>query len=59
MQDISIRLARATFANMINKVAFGEKAYKITRYGKPIAVMISIDKWNEIEKLIQVVKIVE
>ena len=59
MEKVTIKLARSDFGNILNFVAFGNKTYQITRYGKPVAMIISIDQWNEMQKILSRVKIID
>lgn len=51
MEEVSVKVARENFADIVNFVAFGKKNYQINKYGKPVAVVISIDQWNQFVKL--------
>lgn len=59
MEDVSLKNARDNLAEIVSFVAFGNKTYRINRYGKPHAIIISISTWNEYLKLSNRFKIVE
>ena len=49
--------ARKRFSNIINRVAFGDEAFVLTRRGEPIAALVSIQELKllqEIEEQIDV-----
>ena len=43
--------ARKKFSNIINRVAFGNESFVLTRRGEPLAAMISIEKLKLLQKL--------
>ncbi len=53
METISCKEARDHMAEVVNKVAYGHKRYALTRHGNQIAVLISFDEWQAIEKILQ------
>ncbi len=53
METISCKEAKDNMADMLNKVAYGHKRFKIARHNKDIAVIISVEEWDKIEKLLQ------
>lgn len=53
MDTISCREAKDHMADVLNKVAYGHKRFKIARHKKAMAVIISIEDWESIEKLLQ------
>lgn len=59
MERIPIKKARNGFGDIINHVAYADKTYQITRYGKPIAVIISMNEWEKVQKVITRVKVVD
>jgi prevent-host-death family protein len=59
VERLTIKKARNEFGNIINFVCFGNKSYQVTRYGKPVAIIISIEQWNEIQKVMSRVKVVD
>lgn len=59
MEDISIKKAREEFSDVLNYVAYGNKTYQITRYGKPVAVIVSMMQWKEIVKTMSIVKVID
>ena len=40
-------------ADVINQVAFKSKKYTLTRHGSAVAVLLSLEEWNAIEKLLE------
>lgn len=59
MEEVSVKLARENFAEIVNFVAFGNKVYQVNKYGKPQAMIISISAWNDYVKLSSRFKIVD
>lgn len=53
MEEVSARDARDHLASILNHVAFGGKRYTLTRHGNGIAVIISVEEWKVIERLMQ------
>lgn len=53
MESISCKEVRENMADVINQVAFKSKRYTLTRHGSGVAVLLSIEEWNQIEKLIE------
>jgi prevent-host-death family protein len=53
MKTISSKEAREHLAEILNQVAYGSKKYTLTRHGNGVAVLISLEEWNEIEKLLE------
>lgn len=53
MDSISCKEARDHMAEIINKVAYGHKRYTLTRHGHQVAVLISFEEWEAIEKLLK------
>lgn len=53
METISCREAKNNMAEVLNKVAYGHKRYKIARHNKGMAIIISVEDWEEIEKILQ------
>lgn len=53
MKRISAREAREHMALILNHVAFGDRRYTLTRHGKDVAVIISTEEWENIERLLQ------
>lgn len=56
MEEISARDARDHLAEILNHVAFGKKHYTLTRHGKGVAVIISIDEWKAAERMLQILE---
>jgi len=53
MEEVPARKARDKMASLLNHVAFGKKRYMLTRHGKGIAVIISVEDWKSIESTLQ------
>jgi prevent-host-death family protein len=53
MESISCREVRDHMADVINQVAFKSKKYTLTRHGSAVAVLLSLEEWNAIEKIIE------
>lgn len=49
---ISIAKARASFSDLVNRVAFGRERVVVERRGKPLATLISADEYEEIMQLL-------
>ena len=53
MESISAREARDHLSDVLNKVAYGGVKFILTRHGNGIAVLISLDEWKDIEKILE------
>lgn len=53
METLSCREIKDHMADILNKVAYNHKRYKIARHNKEMAIIISIDEWEAIEKILQ------
>jgi prevent-host-death family protein len=53
MESISCKEVREHMSDVINQVAFKSKRYTVTRHGSAVAVLLSLEDWNLIEKLIE------
>ena len=53
MESISCKEVRENMSSVINQVAFKSKRYTLTRHGSPIAVLMSLEEWIAIEKLLK------
>lgn len=51
MRKISAAEARKNFANIINRVAFGNESIVLTRQGKEIAALVSIDELKLLQRI--------
>ncbi len=51
MFKISTAEARKKFANIINQVAFGNESIILTRRGKEVAALVSIDEFKLLQKI--------
>jgi prevent-host-death family protein len=53
MENISCKEVRDHMADVINQVAFKSKKYTLTRHGSAVAVLLSLEEWNAIEKILE------
>lgn len=53
MKRISCKEVRDHMADVINQVAFKSKKFTLTRHGSAVAVLLSLEEWDAIEKLIE------
>lgn len=53
VEIISCKELRDHMADVINQVAFKSKKYTLTRHGSAVAVLLSLDEWTAMEKLIE------
>lgn len=53
METLSCREVKDHMAEILNRVAYNRKRYKIARHNKEMAIIISIDEWEAIEKILQ------
>jgi prevent-host-death family protein len=53
METISSKEARDHIAEILNQVAYRSKKYTLTRHGSAVAVLLSIEEWKAIEKIIE------
>ena len=53
METLSCREVKDHMAEILNRVAYNNKRYKIARHNKDMAIIISIQEWEAIEKLLQ------
>ena len=53
METISSKQARDNLSDILNQVAFRKERYILTRSGKNMAVLLSMDEWKLVEKLLQ------
>jgi prevent-host-death family protein len=51
LNKISTADARKKFANIINRVAFGNESFVLTRRGEPIAALVSMNKLKLLREL--------
>lgn len=59
MEIKNIHETRTQLGTILNKVAFGCQNFCISRYGKPVAILISLEEWDEFKRLRNAVKIVD
>lgn len=53
MEYLSCREVKDHMAEILNRVAYNHKRYKITRHNKEMAIILSIDEWEAIERILQ------
>lgn len=53
METLSCREVKDHMAEILNRVAYNHKRYKIARHNKDMAIIISIEEWEAIEKILQ------
>lgn len=53
METLSCREIKDHMAEILNRVAYNHKRYKIARHKKDVAIIISIEEWDAIEKILQ------
>ena len=49
METITITQLRTNFDNILKEVQLNNKSFTITRYGKPLAVLMSIEAYNKLK----------
>lgn len=59
MKFISTVDARIDLSDLINEIAFKNEDYILTRHGKNVAVIISVEKWKYFDKLNKKFKIID
>jgi prevent-host-death family protein len=53
METVSCREVKDNMAEILNRVAYNHKRYKIARHNKGVAIIISVEEWEAIEKILQ------
>jgi len=53
METITSKDIREHLSDVLNKVAYKDQKYIITRSGKDVAVILSMEEWGLIEKMMQ------
>ena len=53
METISSKDVRDHLSDVLNDVAFKGRKYTLTRSGKGIAVILSLEEWNQISEVMQ------
>lgn len=53
MESISSKEIRDNLSDILNKVAFQGVKYKLTRGGKEMAVIVSVEEWELIGKILR------
>ncbi len=51
LNKITTADARKKFANIINRVAFGNESFVLTRRGEPIAAIVSMKELNLLQEI--------
>jgi prevent-host-death family protein len=51
LNKITTADARKKFANIINRVAFGDESFVLTRRGEPIAAIVSMKELNLLQEI--------
>ncbi len=51
LKKITTADAREKFADIINRVAFGEESFVLTRRGKPIAALVSMKELELLQEI--------
>ena len=51
MNIVAVTEARDTFADLLNRVAYGGEQVEIERHGKPVAVLVPPDVLQRLEEL--------
>ena len=51
MRKMSAAEARKNFANIVNRVAFGNESVIVTRRGEDVAAIVSIDELKLLQKI--------
>ena len=51
MAEVNTIEERAKFSNLLNRAAYGKERVVLTRRGKPIAVVVSLDDLELLERL--------
>ena len=55
-QGIPVTQARADFAELVNRVVYGNERIVVTRHGRPLVALVSaadLDRLNELDRLLQ------
>lgn len=53
METISSKEVKDRLSEILSQVAYGHKRFKIARHNKEMAIIISIEDWELIEKIIK------
>lgn len=53
MKSISTKKARDHISDVINKVVYSGERFTLTRHGKGVAVLISLEEWEAIQHLLE------
>jgi PHD/YefM family antitoxin component YafN of YafNO toxin-antitoxin module len=53
MKTLSTREVKDQMSDVLNQVIYSHEKFKIARHSKEVAIIISIDEWNEIATILQ------
>lgn len=53
MEEISSKDIRDQFSSVLNKVAYSGEKFTLTRHGRGVAVLISLEEWKALERLLE------
>jgi prevent-host-death family protein len=51
MAEVTTITARANFSELVNRAAYAKERVVLTRHGKPVAVMVSLEDLEALERL--------
>ncbi|HXV62259.1 MAG TPA: type II toxin-antitoxin system Phd/YefM family antitoxin [Vicinamibacteria bacterium] len=51
MEDVSTREARKNLADLVNRVAYGNERFIVTRHGKGVAALVPLSDVSLLERL--------
>jgi prevent-host-death family protein len=51
MAEVNTITARAKFSELVNRAAYGKERVVLTRHGKPVAAVVSLDDLEALEQL--------
>lgn len=57
MENITSKEVRDNLSDVLNKVAYSNQKFIITRSGKGVAVIISMEEWAMVEDMYQKIKV--
>lgn len=53
MERLSCKEVKDHMEEILNRVAYNHHRYKIARHNKDMAIIISVEEWEAIEKILQ------
>ena len=53
METVSSKEIRDNLSDILNKVAYSGQKYTLTRSGKNMAVIVSMEEWKVVERILQ------